>query len=266
VKSAVSFKKNMKNQGFTIVEIMVALVILAVGLLGMAGMTVVVMRGSRGAEDLSNATNVCQQKIEELKDIPWTDLGSVPAGDASELEFGTVTGGMVQETDLNSQGLTWAGYCTQQAAVTGSACAGQGANCGTLQAQNCNGVNSTACTCQSFINQAGPYKYSRTFAVCKGEDYDTNSPPQPLFNSMRAYGGGIAPVLPAAENYSAAPNCLAVPSDSSTRPLTLACEDNDILSGGTDSPEKMIKILCTWRTKEGRCSYVNFEALRMNNL
>lgn len=261
-------KNNKQNQGFTIVEIMVALVILAVGLLGMAGMTVVVMRGSRGAEDLSNATNVCQQKIEELKDIPWTSLGSVPAGDANELNFGTTQAGMVQETDLNPQGLNWVNYCTQQASVTGSACAGQSATCSTLQSQNCSGVTSSACTCQAWINQAGPYKYTRTFAICQGEDYDTASPPQPAFTSMTAYGGGTDPIpsYPQDERYSASPNCKAVAGDNSTRPLTLACESNDILSGGTGSPEKMIKILCTWHDKNGRCSFVNFEALRMNNL
>lgn len=246
---------------------MVALVILAVGLLGMAGMTVVVMRGSRGAEDLSNATNVCQQKIEELKDIPWNVLGTVGAGDPEAVNKGLSGAGMVQEVDLNSQGLTWLNYCAQQSAVTGSACEGQAANCSDILATDCSGgVVSTTCTCKNFLDQAGPYKYTRTFAICNGEDYDTASPPQPLFNAMRAYGGGSAPSLSADQDYSAAPNCLINPNDNSTRAMTLACEDNDILSGGPGSPEKMIKILCTWRAKEGRCSFVNFEALRMNNL
>jgi prepilin-type N-terminal cleavage/methylation domain-containing protein len=258
VKSSVKRKNNQKKQGFTIVEIMVALVILAVGLLGMAGMTVVVMRGSRGAEDLSNATNVCQQKIEELKDILWSDLGNAASGDTDALDKGVITAGMMQEVDLNSQGLTWEGYCNQQSGITGSACEGQGASCGT---------GTVGTSCKAFLDQAGPYKYSRTFAICKGEDYDTASPSEPLFNSMKAFGGGSPTTLPPTEKeYSAVRNCLVNPADNSTRPMTLACENNDILSGGIGSPEKMIKILCTWRAKDGRCSFVNFEALRMDNL
>ena len=225
---------------------MVALVILAVGLLGMAGMTVVVMRGSRGAEDLANATNVCQQKIEELKDIAWSDLGN-PDGSLDNNTFGRPNAGMVQEVNLNSQGMNWVQFCTQQSGITGSACEGQSASCSS-QAVNA--------ACKTFVDQAGPYKYSRSFAICAGEGY-------PGLTTSAAMGSAANP---SSFSYSAAPNCEVNPNNNTTRPAALACEANDILTTGTDSPEKMIKILCTWRTKEGRCSYVNFEALRMNNL
>lgn len=253
--------KSQKNQGFTIVEIMVALVILAVGLLGMAGMTVVVMRGSRGANDLANATNVCQQKIEELKDVDFTNLGNVAAaGDTNDKNYGLQKAGMIQEVDLNAQGLTRQDYYTQQQDVSGSPCdteTGTTAPTGTSNA------------CAVFLDQAGPYKYTRTFAICRGDDYDASAnPPVPLFNSMKAWGGGSAPTYTSSsDQYSARPNCdFSTAANSTQRPQTLACESNDILTAGTDSPEKMIKILCTWRSKEGRCSFVNFEALRMNNL
>lgn len=235
---------------------MVALVILAVGLLGMAGMTVVVMRGSRGAEDLANATNVCQQKIEELKDINWSDLGNPPAS-TDEVNFGALNAGMVQEVDLNSQGMTWVLFCTQQAGVTGSACVGQSASCATQTVND---------ACKTVVDQAGPYKYIRTFAVCSGDNY-TNGGGTPTPPTGTTLGSAANPnSFP----YSAAPNCEVDPADNTTRAAALSCESNDILTIGdgtlNSSPEKMIKILCTWRNKDGRCSYVNFEALRMDNL
>jgi prepilin-type N-terminal cleavage/methylation domain-containing protein len=256
-------KNIQKKQGFTIVEIMVALVILAVGLLGMAGMTVVVMRGSRGAEDLANATNVCQQKIEELKDTSWTTLGSAAPGDPTELTTGLTNEAMLQEVDLNSQGMSWNQFCKQQISVTSSPCDGQSTT-------DCDVVpEGTGVTvgCKQFLDQAGPYKYTRSFVICKGDDYtDDAGTPKPPDHS-KAYGGNSPPAnLP----NSAEPNCSFSTSDDLTRPATLGCESNDILTIGNgaadSSPERMIKILCTWRAKDGRCSYVNFEALRMNNL
>ncbi|MEZ4846035.1 MAG: type II secretion system protein [Bdellovibrionota bacterium] len=226
-------KKIQQNRAFTIVEIMVALVILAVGLLGMAGMTVVVMRGSRGAEDLANATNVCQQKIEELKDIAWSDLGN-PDGSLDNTTFGRPNAGMVQEVNLNSQGMTWAAFCTQQSGITGSACEGQSASCGTLESSNCpSNNNSAGCVCKRFVDQAGPYKYSRTFAICDGENY-------PGLVTSAAMGSAANP---SSFQYSAAPNCEVNPNNNTTRAAALACEGNDILTTGADSPEKMIKIL-----------------------
>ncbi len=245
----ISNPKPFKTAGFTMVEIMVALVILAVGLLGMAGMTMVVMRGNRGAEDLANATNVCQQKIEELKDITWVELGNATSASTvdAQVNQGLQDQGMVQENNLNSQGLTRAALFTQQSAITGSACSTSSDTSGT--------------PCEKYLNQAGPYKYSRTFVVCNGANY-TGPPSVPPVNSTTNLTGYDPTGKPSGE-----PNCLVDPSGNpGFRPSTLGCEDNDILTPGVDSPEKMIKILCTWRAKEGRCSYVNFEALRMNNL
>jgi type IV pilus assembly protein PilV len=84
-----------QSVGFTLVEILVAMVVLAIGLLGMAAMTIMVMRGSRGASDLTAATNICQLKVEELKDVGWTVLGTNASTDPGNKE-GLPDGGMYQ--------------------------------------------------------------------------------------------------------------------------------------------------------------------------
>ena len=151
---------------------------------------------------------------------------------------------MVQENDLNSQGLTRDQLFAQQQAVTGSACASP--------------ATITDTNCAKYLDQAGPYKYSRTFAICTGADYPSAG--------VIPTGSGVN-LQGYTPKYSGEPNCMVDPGGNpGFRPQPLACEDNDILTTGTGSPEKMIKILCAWRTKEGHCSYVNFEALRMNNL
>src|SRR5882672_4115291 len=90
------------SRGFTLVEILVAMVVLAIGLLGMAAMTVMVMRGNKGASDLTNATNVSQLKVEQLKDVPWDSLGNEATGSSNATSYGIVSGQLVQEgTDPN---------------------------------------------------------------------------------------------------------------------------------------------------------------------
>lgn len=234
------------------IEVLVALVILAVGLLGMAGVTMVVMKGGRGAEDLGNVTNICQQKIEELKNLDWKQLGTVAATSTDEdlkYSLGLEAEGMIQKNNLNAQGLTYAELCKQQSAIAGAACSGE-------IASSCD-AGTVSPDCDKFLVSAGPYKYSITYSICSGTDYNPGVPPGTSRGSAAD---------PSTFPSTAAPNCLVDPTNPSTRVDALACESNDILTTGALSPEKMIKILCTWRSKDGGCHYVNFESLRMNNL
>lgn len=232
------------------IEVLVAMLILAVGLIGMAGVTMIVMRGGKGAEDLANVTNICQQKIEELKNLSWPDLGNATGADPADLQYtlGLQSQGMSQKNDLNAQGLTRAELYTQQYEVLNSACYH---------------VADTDPACELFLNKAGPYKYSITFSVCNGQNYVlTGGVPDAPSGSDQVGSNANPSSFP----YSAAPNCLVDPADGTTRAAALVCDNQDIITVGPTSPEKMIKILCTWRTKEGNCHFVNFESLRMNNL
>lgn len=65
------------NKGFTLIEIMVAIFILVVALLGVAAVTVSVINGNAFSKDITSATTLAQDKIEELKD---TAYGSIVSG------------------------------------------------------------------------------------------------------------------------------------------------------------------------------------------
>ncbi len=89
------------RHGFTLVEIMVAVVILAIGLLGMAAMTIMVIRGNRMAVRQTNATNLAQQLMERLKDVPFASLGS--DGACGSIVFGWSDYVCVEEVDAQGQ-------------------------------------------------------------------------------------------------------------------------------------------------------------------
>ena len=55
------------QDGFTLIEVLIAIVILSVGLLGMASLTVGIIKGNKFSNDLSTATTLAQDKMEDIR-------------------------------------------------------------------------------------------------------------------------------------------------------------------------------------------------------
>ena len=64
------------NSGFTLVEVIVALVILAVGVLGLAGTTALVIRQVTLADVATERAAALQSVVEEFRATPYTQLAS----------------------------------------------------------------------------------------------------------------------------------------------------------------------------------------------
>ncbi len=62
------------QKGFTLLEMLVAGAILAIGLLGIAAMMISSMQANNQARRTSIATNLAQQRIEEMRNIPFENL------------------------------------------------------------------------------------------------------------------------------------------------------------------------------------------------
>lgn len=63
--------------GFTLLEVLVALVILAVGMLGMASLTVSIISANQYSRDLTTGTTLAQQKMEELQSLGYAGISGV---------------------------------------------------------------------------------------------------------------------------------------------------------------------------------------------
>ena len=60
--------KRLSNQnGFTLLELLIALTILTIGLLGLAGLHIAAIQGNVSGFKISTATAVAQERVEELK-------------------------------------------------------------------------------------------------------------------------------------------------------------------------------------------------------
>jgi type II secretion system protein I len=85
------------NNGFTLMEVLVAMVLLTLGLLGVAKLTIGVIKGNSYSKNVTTATVVAQQQIEQAQRLGYTNLDSlagsttVSMGDKTFTRTTTVT-------------------------------------------------------------------------------------------------------------------------------------------------------------------------------
>ena len=78
-------RKNEK--GFTLIEVMISMVILAIGILGLAPLMVLSIYSNTYSQDLTRATSVAQDRIEQLKN--QGNFASMPYNEGPTTVYGT---------------------------------------------------------------------------------------------------------------------------------------------------------------------------------
>jgi prepilin-type N-terminal cleavage/methylation domain-containing protein len=74
--------------GFTLIEVMIAMFVLAIGLLGAAGVATTIISGNTLGREITTATTLAQDKMEELK---GTDYASIANGSDTQESIYTRT-------------------------------------------------------------------------------------------------------------------------------------------------------------------------------
>ena len=73
--------RTINKDGFTLVEVMVAMVILLVGMLGVMGMQYYAISGNTSSREIRTATSLSQEIIEQLKGTPYASLANINTTD-----------------------------------------------------------------------------------------------------------------------------------------------------------------------------------------
>lgn len=74
------FRKSSSLTGFTLLEVMVAMVILSIGLLGMASLTASIIRNNVFSDDFTTATALAQDKLEAIANSTWDSTTTIASG------------------------------------------------------------------------------------------------------------------------------------------------------------------------------------------
>ncbi len=69
---------NRRQQGFSLIEVMISLAILSFGVLALTTLQVTVTKGSAASSATSTAADVAMQKIESLKTAAYSTIASEP--------------------------------------------------------------------------------------------------------------------------------------------------------------------------------------------
>lgn len=78
-----------KKYGFTLLEVLIAMIILSIGLLGMAGLLIGTVNTDKISQDMSVATVLAKTKMEELRRLAYTGLQGRASLDTED--YGSIT-------------------------------------------------------------------------------------------------------------------------------------------------------------------------------
>ncbi len=73
-QNSVDAKKG--SQGFTLLEVLIAIVILSVGLLGMGALVVGIINANRLSKDMTTATTLAQDKMEDIQRVGYANTAA----------------------------------------------------------------------------------------------------------------------------------------------------------------------------------------------
>jgi len=82
----------IKSDGFSLIEILIAMVILSISLLALAGLMVTTTKNTSFGSHMTEATTFAQDKLEELRAIRWQNIpegvGNDQKGGSTGINYG----------------------------------------------------------------------------------------------------------------------------------------------------------------------------------
>lgn len=94
------------NQGYTLIEVLIAIAIFSIGFLAVAAMQTTSVKGNASARRATEATALAENQIERLLELPYDDNDLDPALNPHEATQGPYTiNWNVTDSDLDTDGV-----------------------------------------------------------------------------------------------------------------------------------------------------------------
>ena len=100
------------QKGFTIIEVMIALVILAVGLLSVASLQMNAIKGNYLSDNITSALTLAEDKMEELLGLDYDNAELQDLFEGNNDDLGIIESGWIdkEEININESGKVNAGH------------------------------------------------------------------------------------------------------------------------------------------------------------
>lgn len=79
-------RTGLRQDGFTLIEMMVAIILIGVGLMGLAALSSTVTRANVQSSALTSASALAQEKIEGFRSMPYAEIGAGASTDVRTLD------------------------------------------------------------------------------------------------------------------------------------------------------------------------------------
>ena len=99
-------KKKNNSQGFTLLEVLIAISIFAIGFLAVAAMQITANKSTRRAVEVTEATAIASDRMERLMALPYGDSLLDPGNHPDNQGKYNIQWGVVAFSDVNITGTT----------------------------------------------------------------------------------------------------------------------------------------------------------------
>ncbi|RKZ91851.1 MAG: hypothetical protein DRQ43_09650 [Gammaproteobacteria bacterium] len=97
-------KQRCSDDGFTLIEVMIAMFVLTVGILAVAMMQITSINGNKTAFDISEASFLAESKLEELLSIPFDNVDVIDTNDDEDAGLNNNTTGTADNNATSGNG------------------------------------------------------------------------------------------------------------------------------------------------------------------
>jgi type IV pilus assembly protein PilV len=97
----IDMKKSNEN-GFTLIEVLIAIAVFAIGILAVGKMQITAIKGNYFANDITEATTLAQDRMEKLIGLPYDDTNSLDDTDTDDKAGLDDTNAAADHNDANN--------------------------------------------------------------------------------------------------------------------------------------------------------------------